>query len=108
MGRSGQGGACLASSSLPSNMDSLERRDTRAGSLSSFEMAAWQSHAACEFLVLGINGCNEDRAFTVRHFAGDVSYQVDHFLQKNTETMETQTRQLLQADGLSFLRPILA
>ena len=50
MGRSGQGGACLASSSLPSNMDSLERRDTRAGSLSSFEMAAWQSHAACEFL----------------------------------------------------------
>ena len=50
MGRSGQGGACLASSSLPSNMDSLERRETRAGSLSSFEMAAWQSHAACEFL----------------------------------------------------------
>jgi len=50
MGRSGHGGACLASSSLPSNMDSLERRDTRAGSLSSFEMAAWQSHAACEFL----------------------------------------------------------
>ena len=50
MGRSGHGGACLASSSLPSNMDSLERRDTRAGSLSSFDMAAWQSHAACEFL----------------------------------------------------------
>ena len=50
MGRSGHGGACLASSSLPSNMDSLERRETRAGSLSSFEMAAWQSHAACEFL----------------------------------------------------------
>ena len=50
MGRSGQGGACLASSSLPSNMDSLERRETRAGSLISFEMAAWQSHAACEFL----------------------------------------------------------
>ena len=31
-------------------MDSLEPRDTRAASLSSFEMVAWQSHAACEFL----------------------------------------------------------
>ena len=50
-GRGGQGGgACLAASSLPSNMDSLEPRDTRAASLSSFEMVAWQSHAACEFL----------------------------------------------------------
>lgn len=55
-----------------------------------------------------INSANEDRAFTVRHFAGDVAYQVDDFMQKNTETMETQTRQLLQgAEGLSFLKPIL-
>ena len=28
-------------------------------------------------------------------------------MQKNTETMETQTRRLLQANGLAFLRPIL-
>jgi hypothetical protein len=50
VGRNLPVGACLASSSLPSNMDSLEPRDTRAASLSSFEMVAWQSHAACEFL----------------------------------------------------------
>ena len=52
------------------------------------------------------NGANEDRTFTVRHFAGDVCYLVDEFASKNTETMESQTRQVLQADGLSFLRAI--
>ena len=36
-----------------------------------------------------------------------MAYQVDDFMNKNTETMETQTRQLLQADGLAFLRPVL-
>ena len=61
----------------------------------------------CEFLVPSINGVNEERAFTVRHFAGDVTYRVDDFVQKNTETMEAQTRQLLLgAPGLAFLRPI--
>ena len=39
-------------------MDSLEPRDTRAASLSSFEMAAWQSHAACEFLS-GLTLCSQ-------------------------------------------------
>ena len=61
-------------------------------------------HAACEFLVLGINGCNEDRAFTVRHFAGDVEYAVDDFLKKNAETMEVMTRQLLATPALAFLQ----
>ena len=43
----------------------------------------------------------------MRHFAGDVTYQVEAFVQKNTETMEAQTRQLLRAPGLAFLKPIL-
>lgn len=41
----------------------------------------WQVHevhlSKSEFLVPTINGANEDRTFTVRHFAGDVAYQVD-------------------------------
>jgi myosin heavy subunit len=74
----------------------------------SFCLQVHETHLAeCEFLVPTINGNNEDRTFTVRHFAGDVAYQVDDFMQKNTETMETQTRQLLQAPGLEFLRSIL-
>ena len=61
-----------------------------------------------EFLVPSINGANEDRTFTVRHFAGDVSYRVDEFMAKNTETLEAQTRQLIEgARGLDFLRPDL-
>ena len=35
-----------------------------------------------------------------------VRSQVDDFTKKNTETMEAQTRQILQADGLAFLRPL--
>ena len=70
---------------------------------SNFCLQVHAEHAACEFLVLGINGCNEDRAFTVRHFAGDVEYAVDDFLKKNAETMEVMTRQLL-APALAFLQ----
>eukprot|EP00965_Chrysotila_dentata_P135456 4478569-Pleurochrysis_carterae.AAC.1 len=33
----------------------------------------------------------------VRHFAGDVEYQVANFINKNTETMEAITRRILQA-----------
>ena len=68
------------------------------------QVHAW--HAECEFLVLSMNGANEDRTFTVRHFAGDVCYHVDEFSSKNTETMESQTRQVLDAEGLALLRPI--
>ena len=76
---------------------------------SSFCVQVHQVHLPeCEFLVPSINGANEDRAFTVRHFAGDVEYRVDDFMAKNTETFEAQTRQLLEgAPGLSFLRPVL-
>ena len=68
------------------------------------QVHAW--HAECEFLVLSMNGTNEDRTFTVRHFAGDVCYHVEEFSSKNTETMESQTRQVLDAEGLALLRPI--
>ena len=71
---------------------------------SNFCLQVHAEHAACEFLVLGINGCNEDRAFTVRHFAGDVEYAVDDFLKKNAETMEVMTRQLLATPALAFLQ----
>ena len=63
-------------------------------------------HAGCEFLVLGMNGANEDRSFTVRHFAGDVAYDVAQFIAKNSETMETMTAALLQAPGLQFLAAV--
>ena len=63
-------------------------------------------HAACEFLVLGMNGANEDRSFTVRHFAGDVAYDVSQFIAKNSETMEAMTAALLQAPGLQFLAAV--
>ena len=46
--------------------------------------------------MLGMNGANEDRAFTVRHFAGDVAYDVAQFIAKNSETMEAMTAALLQ------------
>ena len=71
---------------------------------SNFCLQVHAEHAACEFLVLGINGCNEDRAFTVRHFAGDVEYAVDDFPKKNAETMEVMTRQLLATPALAFLQ----
>ena len=53
-----------------------------------------------------MNGANEDRAFTVRHFAGDVAYDVAHFVAKNSETMEAMTTALLQAPGLQFLAAV--
>jgi myosin heavy subunit len=53
-----------------------------------------------------MNGANEDRTFTVRHFAGDVAYDVAHFVAKNSETMEAMTTALLQAPGLQFLAAV--
>jgi len=53
-----------------------------------------------------MNGANEDRSFTVRHFAGDVAYDVAQFIAKNSETMETMTAALLQAPGLQFLAAV--
>ena len=74
----------------------------------SFTLQLHERHLpTSEFLVPTINGANEDRRFTVRHFAGDVTYTSEHFMAKNTETMEAQARQVLQARGLAFLRPIL-
>ena len=54
-------------------------------------MQVHEWHAASEFLVRSYNGINEDATFTVRHFAGDCQYQVDAFMWKNTETLDSQT-----------------
>ena len=42
----------------------------------------------------------------MRHFAGDVAYDVAQFIAKNSETMETMTAALLQAPGLQFLAAV--
>ena len=42
----------------------------------------------------------------MRHFAGDVAYDVAHFVAKNSETMEAMTTALLQAPGLQFLAAV--
>jgi len=96
---------CLAMLELPPNgifqlLDTCCRVNTTPAN---FCLKVHEMHAQSNFLALGINGTNEDKIFNVRHFAGTVTYSVSEFLTKNTETMETQTRQLLGAPRLGFL-----
>ena len=51
---------------------------------------------------------NENDAFVVKHFAGDVLYEVKNFLAKNNDTLHEDLIKLLSGSASAFLRGVFA
>uniref|UniRef100_A0A1I7ZSE3 Myosin motor domain-containing protein n=1 Tax=Steinernema glaseri TaxID=37863 RepID=A0A1I7ZSE3_9BILA len=49
----------------------------------------------------------KDPAFTIRHFAADVKYQVDGFLEKNRDTVNEQLLEVIHKSKFQFLKEMV-
>lgn len=59
------------------------------------------------FYIKGNDRRNWSSEFSVRHFAGSVTYNVDSFLKKNKDTQQTQLFDMLESSGASFLKDLM-
>lgn len=58
--------------------------------------------------VLARNKFGRDEKFTVKHFAYDVTYDIDNFLDKNRDACAEEQLQLLRSSGNSFVAALFA